>query len=397
MNEPCLTPAMPECTRCNRHEGCGRPGIPSRIGDVLGGTSAGPALLIVGEQPGFYEEQTGECFRGKSGAYLADVYLHWELLAYFSVVYYSNAIRCLHRRNIAVSHLGHCRPYLMADIRAILDHHGALVILAIGRAAAQCLLNRGLRDAFKIQGNPLPNAFWVNFPRLKKGMPEPEIAGELLPKGWIHVDAEDFRPEPTKSESCEILPGMQGTIPANKTSSQTAERLLLAGVYNSRTRGDKRSPLEGRKHPEQRQIEKEESNQCSGAGNSLEGNPQRKIDSSHDLRTLSSSGIDRSPSRRLHQTTGSRMDLSSVSSPRAPRKQEIKAIIPVFSTYHPAALMSGRNPSYRRAVFDHLSLLLHTMQNHQPPEAVASGELPILADVTWTSPGATHRIPEIQE
>ena len=248
-----LVAAQPDCERCNRHVECGRPGIPSRIGDVSGGTSAGPALFVVGEQPGWNETKQGKCFVGKSGGYLMDVYLMPALTQHFSAVYLGNAIRCENRRDIAVTHLAACRPYLMADIRAILDEHGRLVILALGRFASMCLLNRGARDAFKVQGQPLPDAFWLNWPRRKKGTPDPEVSAELLPP----------------------------------------------------------------------------------------------------------------------------------------------SLIPIYSTYHPAALMRGRNPSYRRAVFDHISLLARSMESPECQSPVDSVEsLPILKDVEWTKPGEVHRFPE---
>ena len=182
-----LVPEQPACIRCNRHEECGRPGIPSRVGDLTGQCPSGPALFVIGEQPGFHEVRQGKCFVGKSGEYLRDVYLQDALLSHFSSVYYGNAIRCMHRRNIAVTHLAQCRPYLMHDIRTLLDQHGQLVLLALGRAASLCLLNRGVRDAFKIQGQPLPDAFWVNFPRQKKGARPLVIAPELLPSQQIRV------------------------------------------------------------------------------------------------------------------------------------------------------------------------------------------------------------------
>ena len=265
-----LVVAQSDCIKCNRHVECGCPGIPSRLGDVLGGSSTGPALLVVGEQPGFWETRKGKCFVGKSGEYLTEAYMLPALTQHFSSIYYGNAIRCENRRNIAVTHLVACRPYLMSDIRSILDAHGHLVILALGRYASMCLLNRGVRDAFKVQGHPLPGEFWLNFPRQKKGAPPLNIAQDLLPKGWVYVDAEDCGPEPTQT----------------------------------------------------------------------------------------------------------------------------KAIIPIFSTYHPAALMSGRNPSYRRAVFDHLSLLERSMHKKNGCWEKSTDELPILQDVAWTEPGTTHRLPE---
>lgn len=246
---------QPGCEKCNRHVECGRPGIPSRLGDVETSQPAGPALFVVGEQPGWHETKQGKCFVGKSGGYLNDVYLP-AIVGHFSAVYLGNAVRCENRRTIVATHLAACRPYLMADIRAILDAHGRLVILALGRFASMCLLNRGARDAFKIQGQPLSDSFWINWPRRKKGTPEPEIATELLPR----------------------------------------------------------------------------------------------------------------------------------------------QLVPVFATYHPAALMSGRNPSYRRAVFDHLSLLARSMESPSCRVPVDSTEfLPILQDVTWTRPGTAHRIPEPTE
>lgn len=249
-----LVAAQPNCEKCNRHVECGRPGIPSRLGDAKGeGRSDSPALFVVGEQPGWHETKQGKCFVGKSGGYLTDVYLP-QISGHFSAIYLGNAIRCENRRTIAVTHLAACRPYLMADIRAILDAHGRLVILALGRYASMCLLNRGVRDAFKVQGQPLPDSFWINHPRRKKGTPAPEIAGELLPRQQI----------------------------------------------------------------------------------------------------------------------------------------------PIYSTYHPAALMSGRNPSYRRAVFDHLSLLARSMGASSDCCRVVDSPkaLPILRDVEWSRPGTTHRIPE---
>lgn len=400
-----LTPTQSSCTKCNRHEECGRPGIPSRIGDVLGGTSVGPALFVIGEQPGFHEEKAGRCFVGKSGAYLQDVYLQESLLAHFVTVYLGNAIRCQHRRNIAVSHLAQCRPYLMQDIRAILERHGALVLLAIGRAATQCLLNRGLRDSFKRQGQPLPDEFWVNYPRTKKDTPPLVLPDDLLPKGWMYVAAERHRPESERIPSSALLRSVPRTVSSTSAhGANTEDRLLLQTVCSNNSGRTEGPMLDRRSSSHQCGMEKEKSREGTSALGRVLSDQAQDIDPTGDVRVVQEDRDDSCASRGLREATGSSMDLRAVSQrdTSTRRKTEIKAIIPTFSTYHPAALMSGRNPSYRRAVFDHLSLLCRSMETPRAPDdsrPLASGDshgpLAILADVTWTKPGDTHRTPEI--
>jgi len=107
------------------------------------GTGAQPASwVIVGEAPGEQEDRQGQPFVGRSGQ-LLDAMLASVGRSRTSNVYISNVIKCRPpgNRNPRPEEVAACRPYLMRQIMLLKPER----ILAIGRFAAQALLNTDAR------------------------------------------------------------------------------------------------------------------------------------------------------------------------------------------------------------------------------------------------------------
>lgn len=97
-----------------------------------------PALLVVGQNPGFHEDTRGVPFIGKSGELLQGPYLSGVSLPSLCSIFVTNTARCYHRDGDGPSnaHYRACRPYLFDDIHALLPHCSRLFILTLGAPAA---------------------------------------------------------------------------------------------------------------------------------------------------------------------------------------------------------------------------------------------------------------------
>lgn len=122
---------------CDRCKLCQRrkqavPGVGDRQAD----------WLFVGEGPGAEEDERGEPFVGQAGR-LLDNMLHSLGLARGHDVYIGNAVKCRppHNRTPEVEEIAACFPYLERQIGLIQPR----LIVALGRPAAQALLNREIK------------------------------------------------------------------------------------------------------------------------------------------------------------------------------------------------------------------------------------------------------------
>jgi uracil-DNA glycosylase family 4 len=157
--------AYPSCTLCSLHEGAKTPGMPTRL--LTTSSPNTPPLIVVGNQPTATEE---EIFTGSSGTLLTNVYLkHEELLKH--TIYLTNATRCSSLGNNEQpknKHFKACFPYLLKDIKDIMDFHTQKAyVLCLGSHAysviSQYFLGKrhSLRHGLNNQGQPstslLPN------------------------------------------------------------------------------------------------------------------------------------------------------------------------------------------------------------------------------------------------
>jgi DNA polymerase len=138
-----------DCRRCKLWSG--------RKHIVFGSGPEKAKLVLVGEGPGAEEDEIGEPFVGKAGQLLT------KMLAAIGLereqVYICNLIKCRppHNRNPQPDEIEACKPYLLAQLRALSPR----LICALGTFAAQNLLQTSapisrLRGRFHcFQGIPL--------------------------------------------------------------------------------------------------------------------------------------------------------------------------------------------------------------------------------------------------
>lgn len=129
------------CTRCPLHA--------TRTQTVFARGNPEAALMIVGEAPGFHEDQQGLPFVGKAGALLDQMLYSINLNK--NDVYIANVIKCRppNNRDPQVEEIAQCGHYLAAQIQLV----NPKILLAVGRFAAQYLSNSTL-PLNKIRNQP---------------------------------------------------------------------------------------------------------------------------------------------------------------------------------------------------------------------------------------------------
>lgn len=117
------------CTLCELHK--------TRTQTVFGTGSPTADWLIIGEAPGADEDRKGEPFVGRAGQLLTNMLRAIGLAR--EEVYIANILKCRppKNRDPQQSEVACCRPYLQQQI----DFIQPKIILALGRIAAQSLLN----------------------------------------------------------------------------------------------------------------------------------------------------------------------------------------------------------------------------------------------------------------
>jgi uracil-DNA glycosylase len=125
-----LKQAVPACTACGLHK--------SRTQTVFGVGDEQADWMLIGEAPGAEEDRLGEPFVGQAGRLLDNMLAAIDLRRGENV-YIANVLKCRPpaNRNPAPEEVEKCSPHLRAQIRLI----GPKLIIAMGRFAAQALLN----------------------------------------------------------------------------------------------------------------------------------------------------------------------------------------------------------------------------------------------------------------
>ena len=139
-----------KCELCELHQ--------TRTQTVFGVGHPTADWLIIGEAPGVDEDRKGEPFVGRAGQLLTNMLRAIGLAR--EEVFIANILKCRPPKNRDPQHeeIAKCRPYLRQQIRLIKPK----IILAVGRIAAQSLLNtdtpigrlRGKR--FTFEGTEIP-------------------------------------------------------------------------------------------------------------------------------------------------------------------------------------------------------------------------------------------------
>ena len=127
-----LKKTVTNCTTCGLHQG--------RTQTVFGVGNLQAELMIIGEAPGFYEDQQGEPFVGRAGQLLTAMLKSIGMER--NTVYIANILKCRppNNRDPQMHEVASCTPYLDQQILLIKPR----LLLAVGRIAAHYLLKTKL-------------------------------------------------------------------------------------------------------------------------------------------------------------------------------------------------------------------------------------------------------------
>jgi DNA polymerase len=128
MDWPALEDAVSGCVQCGLHA--------SRTRTVFGVGSRSADWMIIGEAPGAEEDRRGEPFVGRAGKLLDSMLAALGLDR--RTVFIANILKCRppENRDPKPEEARACAPYLRRQIELVAPK----LILAVGRVAAQCLL-----------------------------------------------------------------------------------------------------------------------------------------------------------------------------------------------------------------------------------------------------------------
>lgn len=124
-----LRTRVTQCTACHLHK--------TRTQTVFGVGNRHAKLMLIGEAPGFYEDQKGEPFVGRAGQLLNAMLQSIGMDR--SQVFIANILKCRppNNRDPAPEEVKECTPFLEKQIELIQPN----LLLALGRIAAHYLLN----------------------------------------------------------------------------------------------------------------------------------------------------------------------------------------------------------------------------------------------------------------
>lgn len=117
------------CTACSLHQ--------TRTQTVFGVGNENADLMIVGEAPGFHEDQQGEPFVGRAGQLLTAMI---KAIGFTRQdIYIANILKCRppNNRDPSPEEVATCTPFLQQQIKLVQPK----LLLAVGRIAAHYLLN----------------------------------------------------------------------------------------------------------------------------------------------------------------------------------------------------------------------------------------------------------------
>jgi len=148
VKEKCLI-----CQKCSLYK--------TRTNTVFSGGIPNTKLMLIGEAPGYYEDQQGEPFVGKAGQLLDRIFASVGLSRQKDV-YICNTLKCRppDNRDPLPEEKEACREYLDAQIDILKPR----IILLCGRVAVNSMLNTN-QGITKIRGK------WFEGPHFSKMMP----------------------------------------------------------------------------------------------------------------------------------------------------------------------------------------------------------------------------------
>lgn len=145
-----------KCLSCNKCSLC-----KTRTNTVFSAGIPNHKLMLIGEAPGYYEDQQGEPFVGKAGQLLDRIFASVGLSRQKDV-YICNTIKCRppENRDPLPEEKEACKEYLDAQIDILKPR----IILLCGRVAVQSILNTN-QGITRIRGK------WFEGPNMSKMMP----------------------------------------------------------------------------------------------------------------------------------------------------------------------------------------------------------------------------------
>lgn len=187
----CLQKRVTACIACSLHQ--------TRTQTVFGVGSREAKLMLIGEAPGFYEDQQGEPFVGRAGQLLTAMI---KTIGFDRPqVYIANILKCRppNNRDPRPDEVALCTPFLNEQINLV---HPKLLV-AVGRIAAHYLLKtktslESLRQKIHAYGeNNIPllvtyhPAYLLRNPRDKK---KAYIDLQLIQQTLENIDSLDHSP-----------------------------------------------------------------------------------------------------------------------------------------------------------------------------------------------------------
>ena len=153
----------PNCTACSLHSTCktvcisavwygqDRGAWPSSKSDV----KHDRALYIIGESPGWNEDQKGVPWIGQAGKILKSLYIDYFKLSDKVDIFLSNAIRCHPpgNKNPSKTQLKMCQGFYLADIVHLQKIYDQVVVLCCGAPATKSVLGMSLKKSFSRQSD----------------------------------------------------------------------------------------------------------------------------------------------------------------------------------------------------------------------------------------------------
>ncbi len=145
-----------KCLSCQKCDLC-----KTRTNIVFSGGIPNTKLMLIGEAPGYYEDQQGEPFVGKAGQLLDRIFASVGLSRQKDV-YICNTLKCRppNNRDPLPEEKEACKEYLDAQIEILKPR----IILLCGRVAVNSMLNTN-QGITKIRGK------WFEGPHFSKMMP----------------------------------------------------------------------------------------------------------------------------------------------------------------------------------------------------------------------------------
>lgn len=154
-NNPPEFKSLSGCTNCPLHDNAKNPGIPTR--PAYTSDTLNRALLIVGEAPGYNEDQEGISWVGQAG-HILDGFICKSALPTYTDIYLSNCCRCLppFQAGLTTGQANKCRPHLQADYQTLCKSYPQVDILCCGRWGTESVTKlKSLKSGLLRQGKLL--------------------------------------------------------------------------------------------------------------------------------------------------------------------------------------------------------------------------------------------------